>query len=247
MAVLVKRYLRNKVIGDKTSPMLYHLKQVPGSSEIQTIESIARDIEAMGALSAEDVTHVTKSFVRELRKVLLRGDKVKVDGLGIFFLTFYSAGVENEKDCTVKTINRVNIRFRVDNTLRLVNDSTATTRGGENNVAFAIQGATTGGGGGTFAVTGVSVNDAPVSVGSGELIVSAGDTVKIQGAALSAATIKANFATTPTGSYTDRSLTDIGTVSATNTLITIHVTIATALITKLLRGDTGATVYEFEP
>jgi predicted histone-like DNA-binding protein len=245
MAVQVNRYLRNKIVEDKTSPLLYYLKQVPGSSEIHTIESIAHDIEAMGALSAEDVVHVTKSFVRELRKVLLRGDKVKVEGLGIFSLTFNSTGVEAEKDCTVKIINRVNVRFRVDNTLRLVNDSTATTRGGDNNVEFVLQSPTTGGGG-TFAITGVSANEVPISAGSGELNLVAGDTVKIQGTALSGTVIKANFATTPTGSYTDRNLSDLGTVSITSTLITINVTIATALITRLLRADTGVAVYEFE-
>ena len=47
-------------------------------------------------------------------------------------------GVEVEKDCTVKNIKRVNLRFKVDNTLRLVNDSTADTRGGNNNISFEI-------------------------------------------------------------------------------------------------------------
>ncbi|KAA6349751.1 hypothetical protein EZS27_002844 [termite gut metagenome] len=244
MAVQVNRYLCNKILADKTSPLLFHLKQSAGSSQVQTIESIAHDIEAMGALSAEDVIHVTKSFVRELKRVLLRGDKVKVEGLGIFSLTFYSEGVETEKDCTVKTIKRVNIRFRVDNTLRLVNDSTATTRGGENNVEFVIQSPVTGGG--TFAVTGVSKNDTPVSAGSGNLTLHTGDTLKIQGAALSAAVIKANFATGPTYPFNDRSLSDLGTVSITPALITVNVTIATAIVAKLLRTDTGATVYDFE-
>ena len=43
-----------------------------------------------------------------------------------------------EKDCTVKNITRVNLRFKVDNSLRLANDSTATTRGGENNMTFEL-------------------------------------------------------------------------------------------------------------
>lgn len=46
--------------------------------------------------------------------------------------------MEVEKDCTVKNIKRVNLRFKVDNTLRLVNDSTADTRGGNNNISFEI-------------------------------------------------------------------------------------------------------------
>ena len=79
-----------------------------------------------------------KSFVRAMKKVLVAGDKVKVDGLGIFYTTLTCPGVEQEKDCTVKNISRVNLRFKVDNSLRLANDSTATTRGGENNVSFEL-------------------------------------------------------------------------------------------------------------
>ena len=38
----------------------------------------------------------------------------------------------------MKNISRVNLRFKVDNSLRLANDSTATTRGWENNVSFEL-------------------------------------------------------------------------------------------------------------
>lgn len=139
MTVPVKRYLRYKKLGDTTSPQLYYMRQEPGSSKVSTIESIAREIEAAGALSAEDVTHTMKSFVRQLKKSLVEGNKVKVDGLGTFYITFSTTGAATEKECTVKNINRVHIRFAVDNALRLANDSTATTRGGENNVTFYMK------------------------------------------------------------------------------------------------------------
>jgi len=142
MSVPVRSYQRNKLLGDKTSPKFYFLRQEPGSSKVSTIESIAQDIEASGALSAEDVTHTMKSFVRQLKKVLIEGNKVKVEGLGTFYITFSTTGTAVEKDCTVKNINRVNIRFAVDNSLRLANDTTATTRGGANNVSFYIKGET---------------------------------------------------------------------------------------------------------
>lgn len=132
--------MRNQKLGDKTSPKLFYLRQEPGSSKVATIATIAREIEASGALSAEDVTHGMQSFVRQLRKSLVEGNKVKVDGLGTFFITFASIGGATEKECTVKNIHRVNIRFAVDNALRLANDSTATTRGGDNNVRFYIKG-----------------------------------------------------------------------------------------------------------
>ena len=119
--VTVVRYKRRKRIGDEKSPMVYALKLKSGEAKIYSIETLAREIESIGSLSVEDVSHVMKSFVRAMKKVLVAGDKVKVDGLGIFYTTLTCPGVEQEKDCTVKNISRVNLRFKVDNSLRLAN------------------------------------------------------------------------------------------------------------------------------
>ena len=142
MAIPVKRYKRKKFMGDPASPELYYLKPEPGHSRMHSLEDIAREIETTGAMSVEDVVHVMKGFVRRLRLVLTQGDKAKIDGLGIFYTTFNCEGTEQEKDCTVRNIQKVNVRFSVDNTLRLVNDSIATTRGGSNNVHYYIKGET---------------------------------------------------------------------------------------------------------
>lgn len=137
-AITVVRYQRRKRIGDEESPMVFSLKPKSGESRIYSIETLAREIESIGSLSVEDVAHVMQSFVRSMKKVLVAGNKVKVDGLGIFYTTLTCPGVEKEKDCTVKSISRVNLRFKVDNSLRLVNDSVASTRGGENNMIFEL-------------------------------------------------------------------------------------------------------------
>ena len=136
--VTVVRFKRRKRIADEESPMVYALKPKSGEAKIYSIETLAREIESIGSLSVEDVSHVMKSFVRAMKKVLVSGDKVKVEGLGIFYTTLTCPGVEVEKDCTVKSISRINLRFKVDNSLRLANDSTATTRGGDNNMVFEL-------------------------------------------------------------------------------------------------------------
>lgn len=133
------RYKRNRIMGNPASPELNYLKRVPGHTRTNTIDDVAAETEAVGGMSAEDVGHVMKSFVRSLRKILVKGDKVRIDGLGTFYTTFNSEGVEEEKDCNVRNIRRVNVRFAVDNTLRLVNDSVASTRGAANNVEFYIK------------------------------------------------------------------------------------------------------------
>lgn len=91
------RYQRKKKIGDDKSPMVYVLKPKPGESKLYSIESLAREIESIGSLSVEDVEHVMQSFVRSMKKVLVAGNKVKVDGLGIFYTTLTCPGVELER------------------------------------------------------------------------------------------------------------------------------------------------------
>ncbi|NDW13427.1 DNA-binding protein [Bacteroides sp. 214] len=139
MSIPVVRCKRNKIVSDPTSPVLNYLKRDPGHARLYTIDDVASETELVGGMSAEDVTHVMKSFIRSLRKILVMGDKVKIAGLGTFHITFNCQGTELEKDCTVRNIHRVNVRFSVDNTFRLVNDSIATTRGGANNVEFYIK------------------------------------------------------------------------------------------------------------
>lgn len=140
MSVPVVRYLRPKMLNNSDSPLLYYLKQAPGSYQTCTIKSIASKIEVHGALTREDVIHSINSFIRLLQEELVQGNKVKVDGLGIFHITPSCIGAAKAEDCTVRNIKRVNLRFMVDNELRLVNETIATTRGAVNNVSFFIKG-----------------------------------------------------------------------------------------------------------
>ena len=129
---------RHKKIGDAKSPMVYTLKRKPKDAKIFDLERIAQDIEALGGMSAEDVVHVGRAIVRQMRQTMTDGNSVRLDGFGIFHTTFKCRATEVAKDCTVKNIERVNIRFKVANTLRLANDSIATTKGGPNNIVFEL-------------------------------------------------------------------------------------------------------------
>ena len=63
---LVVRTQRHKKIGDSSSPMFYTLKPKPQDAKIFDLARIAQDIEALGAMSAEDVEHVGKAIVRQI-------------------------------------------------------------------------------------------------------------------------------------------------------------------------------------
>ena len=137
MNVLVERYQRRKYVNQPDSQMLYDVRQKPGTVRVMDINKLADAIEANSSLTAGDVKHAIEAFVEQLRLSLTQGDKVKVDGLGTFHITLSSEGAEKEKDCTVRSIRKVNVRFVADKALQLVNTSHATTRG-ENNVDFIL-------------------------------------------------------------------------------------------------------------
>lgn len=161
---LVVRALRHKTVGDKNSPMVYTLRRKPKDAKLFDLERIAQDIEALGGMSAEDVIHVGKAIVRQMRQVLTDGNNVRLDGFGIFHTTFKCRAAEAAKDCTVKNIEKVNIRFKVANTLRLENDSNATTKGNPNTLLFELvsEDSGSGSGGGTTGGDGGDENDNPL-------------------------------------------------------------------------------------
>ena len=137
MNVLVERYKRRKYVNQPDSQMLYYVRQKSGTVRVMDINKLADAIEANSSLTAGDVKDAIEAFVEQLRLSLTQGDKVKVDGLGTFHITLSSEGAEKEKDCTVRSIRKVNVRFVADKALQLVNTSHATTRG-ENNVDFIL-------------------------------------------------------------------------------------------------------------
>lgn len=135
---LVVRTQRHKKVGDKKSPMVYTLKRVSRDAKIFDLRRLAQDIEALGGMSAEDVEHVGKAIIRQMRQALTDGNSVRLDGFGIFHTTFCCRATEIAKDCTVKNIEKVNIRFKVANTFRLVNDTIALTKNAPNNIIFEL-------------------------------------------------------------------------------------------------------------
>lgn len=139
MNVLVERYQRRKNVSQEDSQVLYYVRQKSGTVRVMDVNKLADAIEANSSLTAGDVKHAIEAFVEQLRLSLTQGDKVKIDGLGTFHITLSSEGTEKEKDCTVRCIRKVNVRFVADKALHLVNTSHTTTRS-ENNVDFVLAG-----------------------------------------------------------------------------------------------------------
>lgn len=119
------------------APLLYCLRRKPESYWLYTEEDVAKEAQEATTLTVGDMTHALRAFMNELRKMLVRGDRVKIADLGTFYMNICSDSVEDPEELTVRHIKRVNIRFLPDKALKLVNNATATTRS-DNNVSFAI-------------------------------------------------------------------------------------------------------------
>ena len=137
MDVLVERYQRRKYVNQEDAPLLYYIRQKSGNVRVMDVDTMATAIESKSSLTAGDVKHTIEAFVEQLRLSLTQGDKVKIDGLGTFHITLTSDGTETMKDCTVRSIRRVNVRFVADKALKLMNSSHTSTRS-ENNVEFVL-------------------------------------------------------------------------------------------------------------
>ena len=146
MDVLVERYQRRKDMTDPTSPKMFYLRQKPKTCGTVDIDVLAASIQKNCAMTKGDVKHVIEALVEEIQGNLANGDKVKLNQLGTFHMTFHCPGVDTSDKCTVRNITKVNIRFIPDKELRLVNNSTATTRSAAN-VEFVLDKPAEGGSG----------------------------------------------------------------------------------------------------
>jgi Cu+-exporting ATPase len=111
------------------------------------IDVLAASIQKNCAMTKGDVKHVIEALVEEIQGNLANGDKVKLNQLGTFHMTFRCPGMEASDKCTVRNISKVNIRFIPDKELKLVNGSTAVTRSPAN-VGFVLDKPEEGGSGG---------------------------------------------------------------------------------------------------
>ena len=120
MEVLVERYQRRKQVSDKTSPKLFYLRQIPKTCGKVDMKTLAAAVQKNCAMTKGDVNHVIEALVEEIQANLANGNKVKLDQLGTFHMTFRCPGVE-----------------AADKALRLVNGTTTRTESSAN-VTFAL-------------------------------------------------------------------------------------------------------------
>ena len=100
MAIRFRRVSRlcdptNKELGKKVYPVISY--QYDTSA---TLKEIAKEISSNSGVSEGETISVLKDFRTLLRKTLLAGRSVNIEGLGYFFLSAQSKGTEKAEDFT---------------------------------------------------------------------------------------------------------------------------------------------------
>ena len=78
-------------------------------------DDICRHIAKHGTIYTSDVVKgVVEKFINCFEELLLEGYKLKLDGLGTFYLAGRSEGTENEDEFTASSFKTVMVRFLAD-------------------------------------------------------------------------------------------------------------------------------------
>jgi predicted histone-like DNA-binding protein len=101
---------------DKDKNALFY--PFPVYSDTLEIRDLLQEISYASSVTPSDVRAVTDSLVEILQRYLVRGNKVKVDGIGTFKLSFNGSGKETSKDVSANDIYNAKVTFLSDKNLR---------------------------------------------------------------------------------------------------------------------------------
>ncbi len=94
-----------------------------------TLKEVANEISTQSGVSEGETISVLKDFRTLLKKILLSGRSVNIDGLGYFFLAASSSGTDKFDDFTVSNIEGLRICFRANNDIRIHTSGTTRSDG----------------------------------------------------------------------------------------------------------------------
>lgn len=92
-----------------------------------TLKEVAKEINGSAGVSEGETISVLKDFRTLLRKILLSGRSVNIDGIGYFYLAAQSKGTDKPEDFTANDISGLRICFRANRDIR-ISAGTASTR-----------------------------------------------------------------------------------------------------------------------
>lgn len=93
---------------------------VPVSSSIVGTKKLAEIISDRCSATDSDVSMVLSSLAYVMGQQLMVGNKVKLDGLGIFSVSVSSPGFDTPNECTLSQVKAKRICFLADKTLKRI-------------------------------------------------------------------------------------------------------------------------------
>lgn len=127
MAIRFKRVSRlsdptNQDSVKRTYPIISYKYDTPA-----TLKEVAQEISGNSGVSEGETISVLKDFRTLMRKILLGGRSVNIDGIGYFYLSAQSKGTDKAEDFTASDITGLRICFRANKDIRL-NAGASSTR-----------------------------------------------------------------------------------------------------------------------
>lgn len=119
MAVLFRKVLRLSNPTDKSSVKKVYPVVTYKYSNPATLGEFAKEIGSNSGVSEGESISVLKDFRTLLKKTLLAGRPVNIEGLGYFYLAAQSKGAEKMEEFTAQDITGLRICFRAHNEIRL--------------------------------------------------------------------------------------------------------------------------------
>lgn len=120
MTILYRKHYRLTDLSDKNSAKKAFPTITYEYGQAATLTEVAKEISGNSGVSEGETISVLKDFRTLLRKLLLSGRSVNIDGLGFFYLSAKSKGTEKAEDFTANDITGLRICFRANSDIRLV-------------------------------------------------------------------------------------------------------------------------------
>ncbi|ADV42718.1 DNA-binding protein [Bacteroides helcogenes] len=120
MTVLFRKHYRLSNLSDKTSVKRVYPTITYKYSNPAKLKEVSKDISTISGVTEGICYSVLKDFRSYLKKTLLAGRIVNIDGLGYFFLAAQSKGTDTAEKFTSNDITALRICFRANSDIRIV-------------------------------------------------------------------------------------------------------------------------------
>ena len=95
---------KNSAYGKTYGRLVYH--------DTMSTSDLCRHMMKHGTIFTSDVVKgVVEKFIQCFEELLLEGNKIKLDGLGTFYLSINTEGVANEKDFSANNVKAIRVKF----------------------------------------------------------------------------------------------------------------------------------------